>query len=179
MGEYQDFIALNDMRDDGGFRIDNDQKAEWALKAIREAEQERQRIQDTCRAEIERLQDSFDRAETRCERETAFLRGELMRYMDTVNAKDTKTQKSYRLPSGRLVWRKPKQDLDVDRETVLEWARRTNRREVIKTKEDLDWAGLKKTLMVDGEDVLTADGEIVPGVRPVWDNGNFKVEVDE
>jgi hypothetical protein len=49
----------------------------------------------------------------------------------------------------------------------------------VKVKESADWAALKKTVTVVGSNVVSRDGEIIPGVSVTQRPDVFKVEVAE
>ena len=103
----------------------------------------------------------------------------LQHYFDTVPHKITKTTESYPLPSGKLVFKAQAPEYERDEEKVIEWLKQTNGTEFIKVKESLDWAGLKKTVTVLEDKVITEDGEVVPGIKAIQRDPVFTVEVKE
>ena len=80
-------------------------------------------------------------------------------YFETVPSKETKTQKSYKLLSGTLVFKKPSQKINHDDEKLLEFLDGT---EFIKVKKSIDWAEYKKVLTISDSEVIDSEtGEIV------------------
>lgn len=142
------------------FVIDNDSKADWAVQQILEAQAERDRLQALCDEQIAALKDKRQELADKCEKETAWLRGSLMAYMETVKTKETKTQASYQLLSGKLVKKFAKPDFVHDDECLYAYAKQ-HEPAFIRVKESFDWAAFKKHLhIVDGV-IVNADGEVV------------------
>ena len=162
------------------FMVDNDQKAEWCIRKIAEAKKE---MMDW----IEFYVAQTDKVKDRCERRIMFFEMKLKDYFSQVPHKVTKTQESYQLPSGKLVLKAQAPDFERDDEVLLKWVKK-NEPDMVKVKESVDWAALKKVLIVDflpeSSDndnvvpfVLTGDGEIVPGIRVELRPDVFKVEM--
>ena len=104
----------------------------------------------------------------------------------TVPHKRTKTQESYSHPLGKLLMKKQNPEYKHDDKTVIAWLEKNNGTQYIKTKKELDWAGLKSAgEVVDGKlvigETITDDGEIiqitVPGVEVIDREEKFVVEV--
>ena len=152
-----------------GFIIDSDSKAEWALKVIREA-----------REDCDRMVDWYKQKTKEVKEETEFrtmnLERQLMDYFATVPHKKTKTQESYSLPGGKLVMKKQQPEFKRDDATVIDWLKQ-NGGKFVKVKEELDWSGLKETVAAFEGHVITEDGEIVPGIEVVERENKFVVEV--
>ena len=90
--------------------------------------------------------------------------------------KQTKTQISYTLPTGKLILKHQEPEYKPNDAELVPWLK-TNRPEYVKVKESADWAGLKKTLILDGTNMITEDGEIVPGIAVTPRPDIFKAEV--
>lgn len=153
------------------FVIDNDKKAEWALGKIREARNERDRMVSWYQKQIEDIKEQTDF-------ETMNLERMLSDYFKATEAahKRTKTQESYSLPGGKLMLKKQNPEYKREDSTVIEWLKQ-NKLGFVKVKEELDWDGLKKSTTVVGGNIVTEDGEIVPGVAVVERPEKFVVEV--
>lgn len=157
------------------FAITNDQTAEWALRKIKEARQERDRIVSLAQSEIERLTGIIKSATDTCDRDTAYFQDELRRYFETVTPKETKTKASYKLLSGTLIYKKPTIQMEPDKDKLIERLRGT---EYVKTSETFAWGEYKKRLAVaDGIVVDTQTGEALEDVTASEKPGEFEVEV--
>lgn len=155
------------------FTVDNDAKAEWCIEKIREK-----------RAELKKWQDHYDALkkaqEDEINRTIAYFEHLLNCYFEQQLqagvTKSTKTQTSYPLPSGKLVLKHQEPTYDRNAEQLLPWLK-ANHPELVKVKEEEDWANLKKLLVVDGTQMVTEDAEIVPGISVITRPDVFKVEV--
>jgi hypothetical protein len=168
--------AIEEQETTGNFIIDNDEKAEWALKKIAVERQDCARIKAVCERMIEQYQRKIDDEEARLERKTSYLIGQLSMYINTVQTKDSKTQKTYALPSGKLKIKFQKPEFVRDDEKLLNWLKE-NASSYVKTKESPDWGEFKKTLSVSGDKVVDASGEIVDGITVVEREPVFDVEI--
>lgn len=160
------------------FIVDNDQKAEWCLKQIRQK-----------KAEIEKWKAHYDRLfETirkDCEADIlhweASLKGYFLQQSDDGFTKSTKTQESYTLPTGKLVLKKQEPEYVRDDDALVKWCE-ANAPEFVKVKKTPDWKGLKSTLTLSEDNKLYAvdeDGVVhdVDGVTVNVRPDIFNVEV--
>ena len=160
------------------FVVDDDQKAEWCLKQIRQKKAEVEKW----KAHYDRL---FENVRMNCETDILHLeeclRSFFLRQKEDGFTKTTKTQESYALPTGKLVMKKQEPEFVRDEDTLVEWCEK-NSPEFVKVKKSPDWKGLKETLTL-GEDgklyMIDEDGVIheVPGVTVNVRPDIFKVEV--
>lgn len=141
------------------FVIDDDGKADWAVRKIREAEAEIIQWRSY-------YKDALEKIEKRQQSRIEYLKAMLAAYFDTVPHHETKTQASYQLPSGKLVLKVGGPKFTTDDAVLAAWLKENNMTDLIKTeiKEKPMWGELKKNVLVNGENVVTEDGEIVPGV---------------
>lgn len=151
------------------FIIDDDQKAEWAVEQIRNAEDEKARWKDHFAEQLTRINES-------CDQTINNMKEMLRDYFATVPHKVTKTEENYRLPSGKLVLKKQQPEWEKDEEELIKWLEKNKDGQFIKTKKTVDWAGLKKTLTVVGELVADDAGEVIPCVHAVERPDIFTVE---
>ena len=141
------------------FKVTDDKTADWAITQIHEAEDERDRLINLAEEQIEDLKNRIEDLKAKCDNDTAYLRSLLIEYFNTVPHKETKTQESYKLLSGTLVYKKPTVKINHDDEKLIEWLSET---EYVETKRTLKWGDYKKNLTVDGEAVIdTETGEVV------------------
>lgn len=168
---------INDMVDNEvQFVIDDDGKAEWALNKIAEEKAEMQRMINVANSMIMKYQDKIEVYQKQFESKTAYLKEQLRQYFETVPHKTTKTQETYKLPSGTLKLKKQNPEYIRDEEKLLIWAKANNPAHV-KVKESVDWAELKKELKFVDDKALTEDGEIVDGVKVVKRPDVFGIDI--
>lgn len=158
-----------------GFVIDTPEKANWAVCKIKDARRRRDLFNMAAMSKIERMNERIRENEERCENETAFLLSALSRYIDTVPAKKTKTQKSFILPDGKLKKKFSSKVFKADEEKLTEYLK--DDEDYIKIIKKPLWAEFKKILKdVDGNVVRTDTGEIVEGVSIEEKAESFDIE---
>ena len=155
---------------DDGFLIDTDAKAAWALRKIREARADRDMWVQWYKQKIAEIEAATDA-------NTANLENMLRAYFDTVPHKKTKTQESYPLKDGKLIWKVQNPEFKRDDKTVIAWLKDNHGGQFVKTKEELDWAGLKAATGVFDGNVVDENGEIIPGIVVEAREPKFIVEV--
>ena len=169
-------ILFEEETETSDFAIETDEMAEWALKKVLAAKKEKERLSaliDTERETLNRKQEEIDK---RYENDTSYLILKLNEYFQTVEHKETKTQESYQLLSGKLVFKKPAQKMEQNEEALLEWCK-TNAPEYVITKQSVAWGQIKKCMQIAGDVVIYgATGEIVSGVEISETPGTFDVK---
>lgn len=88
-----------------GFVIDNDSKADWAARVVKEEAEERDRLLALVKAERERLDAKEEEIRRRYEQKTEYLTGQLLSYMTSVKTRNTATQSTYALLNAKLVYK--------------------------------------------------------------------------
>lgn len=170
--ELEEIYAV-DPEAESRFVIDDDDKAEWALRKIRSSIEERDRIVASCTTWERRYQQRRERAIRDAERETSYLSSLLEAYFETVTRKATKTQEIYSLPSGKLKRKFAAQKIEHDDEALMQAYPA-----YVQQKPSLAWGELKKRLAIQGGVVLdTETGEIVSGASVLNVPAVFTVEV--
>jgi hypothetical protein len=163
------------------FVVDNDLKAEWVLKKIRDIRANKQREKDELARQMQFYVDQMAAVDKRADEEEAFFKSMLLPYfnsrVDDGFAKATKTQVACKLPTGKMVLKHKNPIFDRDNAVLLPWLK-ANRPELVKVEESPNWAELKKAVKVVGDGVVTADGEMVPGVKVTEQEDDFDVEVN-
>lgn len=154
------------------FVIDSDTKAEWALKKIAEARKD-------CEAWVAWYTEKIKQIKEQTDFDTANLEAMLARYFDSVPHKKTKTQETYSLPGGKLILKKQNVEYNYKdhQEETIAWLKQNGGTNYIKIKEELDWKSLKADTQTVGGQIVTMDGEIVPGITATERPDKFTVEV--
>ena len=172
MGGYDDV-------EDGAkeFEIADASTADWAISKIAEERKRTQYFVDVAKQEIENLEKQIKDMEDKCERSVQYLSGCLGKYLerDDVPTKKTTTQESITLPAGKIIKKFAKTEFKMpngksvtnskgDAKLVKEVADIND--EFIKTKQEVDWASLRKHLDVDdGGNVIYKDtGEFLESI---------------
>lgn len=176
MNENFDFDELNE-EEDSGFRITDDSLADWAIKKIKEEQEDTNRLIELANAEIESLSEKIKGFEDRYNHKVGYLKSKLYEYFETCKTKETKTQRSYELLSGKLVFKKPTEKMVPDKDKLLAYCKECGMTEFVKVKEELDWASYKKECeIVDGQVVNVQTGDIIDCVSVEEVPGTFDVK---
>lgn len=178
--ENLELEMINEQVEKEGFIVDTDLKAEWTCKKIKEETAEAQRIIDICDTMIQQYTLKKEEESKKLESKTGYLKSLLQQYFETLlSKKKTKTQETYKLPSGTLKRKFGTPEFIKDETVLIEWVKGNNefKNEFIKTKESVDWANLKKKITIQGDKVVTEDGEIVDGITVEMKADRFEVEV--
>ena len=146
------------------FTIADDKAADWALEQIKEAEEERDRLVALANDKISELNEQIKSITEKCENNTAYLKSMLFEYFGTVPHKETKTQETYKLLSGSLVFKKESTKIEHNDDALIKYLEENDGAEYIKIKKSVDWAEFKKNLTVsDSGEVIDAEiGTIIP-----------------
>ena len=152
------------------FHIVDDQTAEWALQQIKNAYDEMAKWKVF-------YDDRYQKVVNSCELTISNMESLLQSYFDTVPHKETKTQESYQLPSGKLVFKKQAPEYKKNDQEVIGWLLNNRGERFVKAVPVLDWAALKKTITVVGETVADENGEVIPGITAIERENVFKVEL--
>jgi hypothetical protein len=168
--------VYEDEQEQQGFVIDNDKLAEWALKKIAEDTADTQRLINVCDTVIAEYQFKKQQYQEKLEKKTSNLKTLLHMYFETVPHKTTKTMETYELPSGKLKLKYATQDFIRDEEKLVTWLEANDKTDLVKTKKTADWASLKKSVFVNGKNVMDEDGQIVDGVTVETKPERFEIE---
>lgn len=140
------------------FRISDDQKAEWALKKIKEAKEELAKWEAFYNQKLEAIrkdtQNTID-----------YMTFLLQQYFDTQEHRVTKTGiEKYALPSGELIRKPGGIDYESNDEALLAWCEK-NLPAAIKVTRKTGWADVKNYIKETGE---IPDGVTVVETDPVF-----------
>ena len=160
-----------------GFVINDDVKADWALEIIKAEKADCDRLTSLCESKIQDLQAKIKDYKGKYENSTSYLKNQLQTYFQTVDRKTTKTQETYKLPSGTLKKKYGTYDYIREDETFIKWLKNNGYTDKIKVVETPDWKEFKKNLIIDKDKLITVDGEVVEGVKVELKPDTFDVEV--
>ena len=160
-----------------GFKIDSDSKAEWAVKRIKEAEREQNRLLalvDEERAELDvREKEILDNYAKKTDGLKAMLEEYLRAQYAKEEARETNTQITYQLLSGKLVYKKSGLELKQNADVLVNWCKE-HLPDAVKVTYTPKWAEIKKNIkVVDGVPVYAPTGEGVDGVEEAYVASKF------
>lgn len=147
------------------FVIDSDDRAEWALGKIKEAQEERDRLLALVEEKKHQLEQRQEEILKRYDSDTGYLLGLLDEYMTTVKVKKTKTQDTYQLLSGKLVRKYGGVTYKRDDAALVKWLEDNGHKDLVNVTVTPKWGEFKKLLQAEGPVVTIAEtGEVVDGI---------------
>jgi len=162
ISEVDEFDNTEEERDER-FVVDNDEKANWAmrrLRSIRKKQDENKAIYDS---EISRLQNWLEKVNTDLNRNAEYFEAILRPYALQERLND---RKSIVLPHGTIKTVQGRQKVEVgDEKEFIAWAK-VNDSALIRVKEEIDKKALNALKVQDGM-VISTQGEILPNVSIV------------
>lgn len=172
--DYLDFTAPApaDIREH--WKPENDDQANWCLEKISEAKMEIMDARAFYEAKKRQLDQWLENTIAPYNRDCEHFEALLAGYAE--EALNGKKKRTISLPGGKFGFRKVPAKIDRDETALLEFAE-SSAPECVKVKKSVDWAALKKTCKTDGDHMVTADGEIIPGVTVTEQADKFICEV--
>lgn len=167
---------------DEKFVIDDDVKAEWAIRKIAETRADKKRLIDTCEKSIEKVVAEYKMAIERYKNEeaneTEYLIELLKSYFATVQHKKLKTKETYQLPSGTLKLKYPTYQFNTDDKVLAEFLFNNNYVNYIEIVHKPLWGELKKnTIVKNGKVYSTETGEEIKGVTASEKPEEFELDI--
>ena len=119
------------------------------VESIKGIDYELLELEALLKAQIEQLKARFEEKQYLLKEKREKLQIQLRVLFEQVPQNETKTQRKVKLLNGDVVVKKPKLDFEKDIDKLLEWAKASNRDELISCKEVLSfkWADIKKRLV--------------------------------
>lgn len=159
-------------------RIESDKDAEKCLLSIREIKADYERQVNCCKEMIEEYQSKIKSLEEKQKVSIIPYESQLMEYFTRVEKKVSKTQESYKLPSGKIKLKFKSPEIKRQDEYLIQYLNSNNMNDKVKISQSVDWAELKKELTFVKGKAIDKNGEIVPGIELVEREPEFVVEVD-
>lgn len=143
------------------FIIDDEDKANWALRKLARLEADRAAAEEQARLERERIAVWLESQTAKLDREASFFKGLLEQFhRNQLNVDPAK--KTIQLPAGTLKARKAPDKVEV-LDGFITWATMNDRKDLLRVKVDPDKAAIKDALLKDGEvleHVVRITGEV-------------------
>jgi len=144
----------------------NDIQADEMITDIRELEKEIERFETIAWSRSNEIAIQLEKKCKTIKDEIQFNKDQLAAFFLTVNKKDSKTQQSYSLLSGKLVMKKATQKIVHDDVLLLEYIEH-NASDYIKqtVTNKIEWSRLKKNLAITNGKIMNTDtGELLESV---------------
>ena len=163
INEFDNPAVSSISADNEGFVVDNDQKADWAIRklaVIRRKQAENKAIYD---AEIIRITEWLSTVNTALDRDALYFQAVLTPYALLQRSEGRKT---VTLPHGTLKTTAGQSHIEFkDESKFIEWAK-VNDPALLRIKTDVDKSALKVLISEEGV-LISTQGEIIPDVQVV------------
>lgn len=155
---------------DDRFVIDSDDKADWALRKIKEAENEIEKAEYFAESQIRQIE-NWKVKQTDGHRDSIeYFQSLLAEYAQRKREEDPKF-KSITLPSGNVGFRKKPVKWVYNDEQVLKTLESENMNDFIKVEKKIDKRSIKKAFEAAGDKVINPEtGQVIEGIE-VLDQG--------
>ena len=177
------------------FKIDDDEKANWALRKIRHKKQKIKEKEELAQKEIDKIQKEIDEIKDWLNEEKSKLQNDienfktmLFEYAASIKEEDPDF-KTKKLPFGKLQFRKQRPKWQYNDEKLFDSIKEAGYKgtSIIQTKEKLYKSELKAAIsssecpleLTDGKVVDTQTGQVIEGVEVQERGEKFKVKVKE
>ena len=157
-------LAQETMADDR-FVIDSEEKADWALRKIKEAENEIEKVEHFAETQIRQIENWKAKQTEKHHNSIEHFQSLLAEYLESKRKDDPKL-KSITLPSGNVGFRKKPAKWIYNDEVVLKTLESENLNDFIKVEKKLDKRAIKKAFEVVGGKVINAEtGQVIEGIE--------------
>lgn len=157
------------------FVVDTDAKAEWAIRKLSAVRKRIAEAEQIAKDEIYRVEQWLESQKKSLSNDAEYFEALLITYGERCRTVDNRLTVS--LPHGKIKSRATKAKVSVNNEEeFIAWAK-DNAPDLLRVKESVNVGELNK--LIDGDVVVTADGEVVPAVSVIPDAVNYTIETEE
>ena len=178
MESLNDFLDEKEAVYDGTFVIDDEHKANWALRKIKQKKDTIEKNNALAQAEIDKIEDWREQENEKSQTSIDYFQSLLAQYALEQRERDPKF-KSLNLPNGRIGFRKRQPKWIYDNDKVIETLEKANLTDFIRVTKAPSKADIKKAFDVNGDKVINPDtGEIIEGITVENQEDSFNVAVN-
>lgn len=179
MTSLHEYLDQKEGVNDEHFTIEDESQANWALRKIKQLQDEKEKNVSLANAEIEKIEEWLNATNDQVQQSIDYFQSLLAEYAMEQRKNDPKF-KSLKLPNGRIGFRKQQPKWEYDNEKVIEALKASERDDLIRVKEEPDKSAIKKAFKVAENKVINPDtGEVVEGITIEQREDAFSVEVSE
>lgn len=183
MSEVQDnlnqYLEEQEKTEKDSFKVDDDSKANWALRKIKQAQEKQEKASSLAVEEQEKIEAWYQSEKEKAQREIDFFQGLLAQYAFEKRKQDPKF-KSQTLPNGRIKFQKKQAQIKYKDKDIIDYLEKNEKEDLIKVKKEPAKSEIKKAFTIRGNKMIDPDtGEVVDCVTVELPEDEFKVEVDK
>ena len=157
-----------------GFKIEDDHKANWVFKKLKELQKDKKKNEEFAKEEINQIKMWLDDGNGKLDESISWFENALQHYFYQLR-KDNPKLKTHSLPFGKLQTRS-KTTWHYEEDRLLKYLKENNI-DAVRVKESVDKSGLKKMVEIRGDIVVYSEsGEILEGIT-IEGGETFSVKV--
>lgn len=174
-----EFLDEQEQVESDRFVVDDEQKANWALRKIKEYQQQIIENDKLADDEIRKIEDWRKGRNNSAKESIEYFEGLLMEY--ALNRRDQDEDfKSISLPNGNFGFRKQQPRWKYDDEALLNYLEQSQMNNLIRTTKAPNKAEIRKQFEIHGNKVInTETGEFVEGIEIIDRPEKFNVRVSD
>lgn len=161
------------------FIINDESKADWALKKIAEADNEIEKLERFAEAQMRQIETWLAKQTDKHLQTKEYMQSLLGEYVNMKREEDSKF-KSITLPSGNVGLRANQKKWIYKDEVVLKALEQAKLDDFIKTEKKLNKQQIKKAFEVSDDKVINPDtGEVIEGIEIVGQGESLNVRLNK
>lgn len=154
-----------EVNNDDRFVIDSEEKADWALRKIKEAENEIDKAEYFAETQIRQIENWRIKQTDKHYESIEYFQSLLAEYLQNKRKEDPKL-KSITLPTGNVGFSKRQPKWVYNDEVVLKTLESENLNDLIRVEKKLDKRSIKKAFEVAGDKVVNPEtGQVIEGIE--------------
>lgn len=178
MTSLHDFLDEQEQVQEDSFVVDDENKANWALRKIRQMKDRIDNNNALAQAEIDKIEHWNNEVNKQAQESIDYFTSLLTSYALNKKAEDPKF-KSLKLPNGRIGFRKSQPKWVYDNDKVIETLEKANLSDFIRVTKAPSKADIKKAFEIVGDKVVNPDtGEVIEGIEIEPQDDKFNLAVD-
>jgi hypothetical protein len=173
--EIDDFEIVEQPEISGAFKVDDDLKADWAMRKLASIRRKQSQNKTIFDAEVQRVQEWLEKVNTALERDSAYFEAVLTQY---ALLQRLEGRKSVVLPHGtvKTTAGRPKIEIESSEEFIT-WAQ-ANAQDLLRIKTEVDKKALNALPIHEGQ-VISTTGEIIPSVKVIPAEPSVSFDISE
>ena len=169
----------NQVAPEDGFKVNDESKANWALRKIKELQEEKEKNIAFAEKEISNIDLWLSQENEKAQRDIDYFQGLLSAYALEKRDEDPKF-KSLKLPNGSIRFKKQQPAFKYDNAALLDYLKKSEETDLIRIKEEPNKSAIKKLFIVQDDSLINPNtGEIVEGVTIEKRDDKFEVVINE
>lgn len=178
MTSLHDFLDEKEQVQDQSFVVDDENKANWALRKIKQYKDKIEQNNALAQAEIDKIEQWLTEVNEQAQSSIDYFQSLLVEYAIKKREEDPNF-KTLKLPNGRIGFRKSQPKWVYDNDKVIETLEKANLTDFIRVKKEPAKTDIKKAFDVVGDKVINPDtGEVIEGITIEAQEDKFNVVVD-